>query len=145
VQIRKVMPDVRMLFVTMHLSPAYLEAALSAGGNGYVLKSAAREELLTAVEEVLAGHIYITPSLSNEQLDNSMSPEQAAAALRLTERERETLQLIAEGHAAKQIAHILDISIKTVAFHRENLKKKLNLRTTAELTKYALEQGLISN
>ncbi len=143
VQIKKSLPDTKLLFVTMHVNPAYLEAALDAGGTGYVLKSAARRELLEAVDSVLKGRIYITPSLSGEDLERFRDPTQAAAALRLSAREREVLQLIAEGHAAKEIAHVLNISISTVAFHRENIKRKLGLRSTSELTKHAIERGLI--
>jgi len=143
VQIKKSLPGVKLLFVTMHVNPAYLEAALNAGGTGYVLKSAAREELLDAIQSVLDGRIYVTPSLSSEHLERFSDPASAAAALRLSTREREVLQLIAEGRAAKEIAHVLSISIKTVAFHRENIKRKLGLGTTAELTKHAIEQGLV--
>jgi DNA-binding NarL/FixJ family response regulator len=143
VHIRKNLPGVKLLFVTMHINPAYLEAALSAGGTGYVLKSAAREELLEAIKIVLDGRIYITPSLSSEHLERFTDPSRAAATLRLSTREREILQLIAEGRSAKEIAAGLTISVKTVAFHRENLKRKLGLRTTAELTKHAIEQGLV--
>ena len=144
VQIKKSLPGVKLLFVTMHVSPAYLEAALDAGGTGYVLKSAAREELLEAVDSVLKGRIYVTPGLSNEHLERFQYPSRAAAVLRLTAREREILQLIAEGRAGKEIAFVLTISSKTVAFHRENIKRKLGLRSTAELTKHAIEQGLVS-
>ena len=143
VQIKKSLPGVKLLFVTMHVNPAYLEAALNAGAIGYVLKSAAREELLDAIKSVLDGHIYVTPSLSGEHLERFTDPSRAAATLRLSTREREILQLIAEGRAGKEIAFVLSISIKTVAFHRENIKKKLGLGTTAELTKHAIEQGLI--
>ncbi len=143
VQIKKALPETKLLFVTMHVNPAYLEAALNTGAMGYVLKSAAREELLDAIKSVLSGRIYVTPSLSSEHLDRFQDPARAAAALRLSTRERETLQLIAEGRSAKEIAHLLNISIKTVAFHRENLKRKLGLRTTAELTRHAIEQGLV--
>jgi DNA-binding NarL/FixJ family response regulator len=143
IQIKKSLPGVKLLFITMHVSPAYLEAALNAGGTGYVLKSAAREELLDAIQRVLRGDIYVSPSLSSEHLERFRDPSRAAATLRLSTREREILQLIAEGRPAKEIAHVLTISIKTVAFHRENLKKKLGLRSTAELTKHAIEQGLV--
>jgi DNA-binding NarL/FixJ family response regulator len=143
VQIKKSLPETKLLFVTMHVNPAYLEVALGAGATGYVLKSAARRELLEAVDSVLKGRIYITPSLSGEDLERFRDPTQAAAALRLSTREREVLQLIAEGHAAKEIAHVLNISIRTVAFHRENIKRKLGLRSTSELTKHAIEQRLI--
>jgi len=142
-QIKKNLPGVKLLFVTMHVNPAYLEAALNAGATGYVLKSAAREELLGAIQTVLNGRIYVTPSLSGDALERFPDPSEAAAAVRLSAREREILQLVAEGRAAKEIAHILNISISTVAFHRDNIKRKLGLRTTAELTKHAIEQGLV--
>jgi DNA-binding NarL/FixJ family response regulator len=143
VQIRKSQPEVKMLFVTMHVNPAYLEAALNAGGSGYVLKSAAGEELLDAIDNVMKGRLYVSPSLSSEKLERIDNPSRAAATLRLTTREREVLQLLAEGRANKEISFLLTISIKTVAFHRENIKHKLGLRTTAELTKHAIEEGLI--
>lgn len=143
IQIRKALPAVKLIFLTMHTSPAYLEAALSAGANGYVLKTSAREELDEAIRSVLSGHIYVSPGLSSEHLKRFKDPARAAATLRLSMREREVLQPIAEGRSAKEIAEILNISVKTVEFHRENIKRKLGLRTTAELTKYALEQGLI--
>lgn len=143
VQIKKALPLVKLLFVTMHVNPTYLEAALNAGATGYVLKSAAREELLNAIQKVMAGDIYVSPSLSSEHLERFKDPSRAAAVLRLTSRERELLQLIAEGRAAKEIAYLLNISVKTVAFHRENIKRKLGLRSTAELTRHAVEQGLV--
>jgi len=143
VQIRKSLPGVKLLFITMHIKRAYLEAALKAGATGYVLKSAVREELLSAIQSVLKGRIYVTPSLSNEHLERFDDPSRAAAILRLSTREREVLQLIAEGHTAKEMACVLNISVKTVTFHRENIKRKLGLRTTAELTKHAIDQGLI--
>jgi len=142
-QIRRTLPNVKLLFVTMHNNPAYLEAALNAGATGYVLKSAAREQLLEAIEQVIHGHIYVTPSLSPERLERFADPQSAAATLRLSQREREILQLIAEGKAAKEVAYFLNISVKTVAFHRENIKRKLGLKTTAELTRHAVEQGLV--
>jgi DNA-binding NarL/FixJ family response regulator len=144
VQIKKNLPAVKLLFITMHLNPAYLEAALGAGGTGFVLKSAAREELLDAIKSVLNGRIYVTPNLADEHLERFADPAHAAATLRLSTREREILQLVAEGRAAKEIAFHLGISVKTVAFHRDNIKRKLGLRTTAELTKHAIEQGLVS-
>jgi DNA-binding NarL/FixJ family response regulator len=144
VQIKKALPAVKLVFVTMHTNPAYLEAALNSGGTGYVVKSSAREELLDAIRSALDGHIYVSASLSTEHLECFTDPVRAAATLHLSTREREILQLIAEGRAAKEIAHVLDISVKTVAFHRENIKRKLGSRTTAELTKYAIEQGLVS-
>lgn len=143
IQLKKLLPETKLLFVTMHVNSAYLEAALNTGATGYVIKTAAGEELLDAIKSVLEGRIYVTASLSSEHLERFENPSRAAAVLRLTARERETLQLIAEGRAAKEIAHLLNISIKTVAFHRDNIKRKLGLRSTAELTKHAIEQGLV--
>lgn len=143
IQIKKFLPAVKLVFITMHSDPAYLEAALNSGATGYVLKSAVREELLDAVKSAMEGHIYVSPGLSSENLGRFSDPKRAAAALRLSSRERETLQLIAEGKATKEIAYILEISVKTVAFHRENIKRKLGLKTTAEMTRHALEQGLV--
>ena len=132
-----------MVFTESGVPAGLVWAALNAGANGYVVKSAAREELLVAIRSVMNGRIYVSPSLSSENLDRFKDPSRAAAMLRLSEREREILQLIAEGLAAKEIAYVLTISIKTVAFPRENLRRKLGLHTTAELTKHAIEQGLI--
>jgi DNA-binding NarL/FixJ family response regulator len=127
----------------MHVNPAYLEAALRAGATGYVLKSAAREELLQAIKTVFNGRIYVSPGLSTENLERFTDPSRAAATLRLSLREREVLQLIAEGRSAKEIGDLLCVSVKTVDFHRINIKRKLGVRTTAELTKSAIEQGLV--
>jgi DNA-binding NarL/FixJ family response regulator len=142
IQIRKKLPSAKLLFVTMHDDTAYLEAALNTGATGYVLKSALRDELLEAVEKVLEGGFYVTPRLSDERPKTYGESTPAAAVLRLTSRERETLLLIAEGKAAKGIAFIMSISVKTVAFHRENIYRKLGLRTTAELTRCLIESRL---
>lgn len=143
-QIRKAWPEAKLIFVTMHLSPAYLAAALDAGAMGYVVKSAAGTELLLAVKAVLAGQTWITPSVFGENAERFARVAPGKGSVDLTARERHCLQLIAEGRAAKEIAHIMSISTKTVAFHRENLKRKLGLLTTAELTRYAVEQHLVT-
>jgi len=140
-QIGKILPKTKFVFVTMHLSPPYLEAALDAGATGYVLKSSARDELLEAVASVLNGALYVSPRFAGE------SPvlrdlARSGNSVRLSMREREILQLIAEGKMAKEIAFLLHISVKTVSFHRENIKNKLGIRSTAELTKYAIAQRL---
>jgi DNA-binding NarL/FixJ family response regulator len=142
-EVRKRLPQVRLLFVTMHTSPAYLQAALEAGANGYAVKSSSRSEILSAVETVLAGRRYITPGIGGERLDQCDDPARAARTLRLSPRERQILQLIAEGKSRKEVAYALGISEKTVAFHKDNLKRKLGLGSTAELTRYALHEGLI--
>jgi DNA-binding NarL/FixJ family response regulator len=142
-EIRKHLPQVKLLFVTMHTGPTYLQAALEVGANGYAVKSSSRKDILTAVEMVLGGGRYITPGLGGEGLERWEDPARAAASLRLSARERQILQLTAEGKSRKGIAYALGISEKTVAFHKDNLKRKLGLRSTAELTRYALDEGLI--
>ena len=142
-EIRKHLPEVKLLFVTMHNSPTYLQAALEAGANGYAVKSSGREEILQAVEQVLNGYRYITPGVGGDKMRGSEDPERAAASLRLSARERQILQLTAEGRSRKEAAFALGISEKTVAFHKNNLRRKLGLRSTAQLTRYALDAGLI--
>jgi DNA-binding NarL/FixJ family response regulator len=143
VRIKKDLPDVKLLFVTMHMNRGYLKAALNTGAAGYVLKSAAREELLDAIQTVISGGTYISPHLSNPQGASEISGPTGDQA-HLSLREREILQLIAQGKSNKEIAFLLSISIKTVTFHRENIKRKLGLRTIAELTKHAIDRGLLS-
>jgi DNA-binding NarL/FixJ family response regulator len=142
-EIRKHLPPVKLLFVTMHTGPTYLKAALEVGANGYAVKSSSRKEILAAVETVLSGSLYITPGLGGEGLSQWKDPARAAASLRPSARERQILQLTAEGKSRKEIAFALSISEKTVAFHKNNLKQKLGLQSTAELTRYALDEGLI--
>lgn len=141
IQIGKMLPQTKLLFVTMHLSPPYLEAALDAGATGYVIKSSAREELLEAVASVLRGAVYVSPQFAGAG-STLRDMAQPGHPFRLSMREREILQLIAEGKMAKEIAFVLNISVKTVSFHRENIKNKLGIRSTAELTKYAIANRL---
>jgi DNA-binding NarL/FixJ family response regulator len=142
-EIRKHLPNVKLVFVTMHANPTYLQSALDVGGTGYVLKSSAREEILAAVEKSLKGELYISPGIGGEKLLHFQDPAKAAASLRISPRERQVLQLVAEGKSGKEIAYQLQISEKTVAFHKDNLKRKLGLRTTAEMTKHAVSEGLV--
>src|SRR5271155_134869 len=118
--IRKHLPQVKLLFVTMHTSPTYLQAALEAGAKGYVVKSAGRNDILTAVEKVLGGSRYITPGMGGDGIDRWRDSAQTAVSLRLSARERQILQLTAEGKSRKELAYALGISEKTVAFHKNN-------------------------
>jgi len=135
--IRARLPEVKFLFFTMHSEISYLQAAFEAGAAGYVLKSAGNKELLGAVQKALEGQIYVSADLSG-YWGHLRHPDQVAKALRLSSREREVLYLIAEGKSSKEIAGILSISIKTVSFHRENIKRKLGVRTIAGLTRNAI-------
>jgi len=135
----------RFVFLTASPDVSLATQAFRLGASGYVLKHAASEELVGAIREALAGRTYITPRIANEVLQNLMShPADAAREVGLTGREREVLQLLAEGKIIKEIAAILNVSPRTVEFHKNNIVAKTGLRTTAELARYAVRQGLVS-
>jgi len=139
-QIRKKGLKSKVIFLSMHVDREFAAEALSAGASGYVLKQSAAEELSRAIREVLRNKTYITPRLGRvqEALCNGVKPGI------LTPREREVLQLVAEGRTINGIASILKVAARTVVFHKTNIMDKLNLRTTADLTQYAVRHGLIS-
>lgn len=145
-QVRRGFPDARVIFVTMQTSRIYVEEAMRAGGSGYVLKQSAAGELLDAIKSVLRGRKYMSPSLSPGESASSQTESQPAEHFgsRLTPRQREVLQLIAEGKSMKEIAQILEISVRTVEFHKNGLIQQLGLRTVAELTRYALDQNILA-
>lgn len=140
-QIRQAWPRAKLLFVSMHSNGMYVREAMSTGASGYVLKTSAAEELLPAIRTVLDGRKYVTPSLAPHGIA-ALPAERAASGL--TERQREVLQLIAEGRSSKEVASILGISVKTANFHRFEVKKKLGVRSIAELAAFAARSGLIS-
>lgn len=145
-QISKLVPDSKLVFVTMHASPTYATEAFQAGASGYLLKRAAASELSQAIQVVLRGQHYVTPLITKEVLAATLRPsagqaEKREAAL-LTSRQREVLQLVAEGRGTKDIAKILHVSVKTVEFHKGRIMEHLGLHSTAELTKYAITHGL---
>lgn len=134
-------PNVRVICLSGRSSERMLSAALDAGALGFVRKESAFDELAEAVRTVVGGQTYISPSLA----DVAARPRDGATSTpRLSGREREVLQLIAEGKATKEVAHALGVSVKTVETHRANLMNKLNLFSVAELTKYAVREGMSS-
>ena len=135
-RVKRMLPETRLVFVTMHSDPDYVAEAFRAGAAGYLLKRSAASELAAAIHRVLRGEIYVTPLVS-------FQAGAGGFGLRLTPRQREVLQLVAEGRSTKEIAGVLGLSVKTVEFHKSALMQKLRLHTTAELTKYAIERGLI--
>ena len=144
-QIKKSLPHTKVIFLSQHLNPAYLKQALRLGASGYVLKAGATEELQQAIEAVLRGKTYITPAFGEEIIARlwNREGELSEESEDLTERQREILQLIVEGRGNKEIADILHLSVKTIEFHRARIMAKLGVKTVAELTKAALQQGLI--
>jgi DNA-binding NarL/FixJ family response regulator len=143
-QLKKTLPEVKIIFVTMHADPAYLNEAFKAGGSGYLLKRSAGSELIQAIHSVLGGNYFVTPLLTKGLVNTAIgdAPMPATRQNVLTPRQREVLQLVAEGKAVKEIAQLLNISPKTVEFHKAQIMEQLDLRTTAELTKYAMAHGL---
>jgi DNA-binding NarL/FixJ family response regulator len=136
----------RFVFLTGSPDVALATQAFRLGASGYVLKHAAAEELVTAIREALAGNTYITPLIANAVLQNLMRRpnDDSKENSGLTSREREVLQLLAEGKIVKEIAGILNISPRTVEFHKNNIVVKTGLRTNAELARFAARQGLVS-
>ena len=145
-QIKKAWPEAKLLFLTMHSDPFYLREALQAGACGYLLKSSANEELDKAVRSVLKGELYLTENISWQVRDTLSTPTgRLSKPTTLTDRQKEVLQLLAEGRGNKEIATILGVSVKTVEFHRGQIMRTLGVHTAAELTRYAIRLGLVGH
>ncbi|HXI30118.1 MAG TPA: response regulator transcription factor [Vicinamibacterales bacterium] len=140
-QIKRTQPDIRIIFLTMHEDPDLAAEAFRAGASGYVLKRSAASELLTAIREVAAQNSYITPLVTEGLVGSMLHTPQAAPAL--TPRQREILQLVAEGRSMKEAAAILNIAPRTVAFHKYQLMAQLHIRTTAELIQFAISHHIV--
>jgi len=146
-QIKKEWPQAKLLFLSMHASPVYLREAIDAGATGYVLKSSATEELRTAIQRVLKGQVYLPASFDPDVLQAAYASVRSSrkSSVRLTARQREVIQLITEGCANKEIAAILKISVKTVEFHRGRIMNKLGLHNLADLIRWAVQSGMVSD
>jgi DNA-binding NarL/FixJ family response regulator len=146
-QVKKAGPSIKIVVLSQRAERQYVQAAFRSGVSGYVLKQSAAGELTSALREVLAGRYYVTPMVSKgipfALLNGERNPSELFGES-LTKRQREVLQLLAEGKTAKEIAIVLNISPKTVEFHKGGIMEELGLRTTAELTRYAIEQGIVS-
>jgi DNA-binding NarL/FixJ family response regulator len=145
-RIRSDNPGARLVFVTQYTDRHYVQEAFRAGASGYVVKQSASSELAAAITEALRGRYYISESLKQglpaALLGGKTNPAELFGGA-LTPRQREVLQLLAEGRSAKEIAEILRISHKTVEFHKACIMDELGLRTTAELTRYAIANGIV--
>ena len=148
-RLMKILPSTKIVFVTQQLAPAYLHAAFAAGARGYVAKQSASNELIAAIKMALEDRYYVTPHAGIEAARlASLHPKQNPAEMfgtKLTPRQREVLQLVAEGKSTKQISASLGISPKTVEFHRNSLMDELGLRSIAELTRFAISQGIVNS
>jgi len=137
-------PNVRVLILSMHTDPAYVREAMQAGTAGYVLKEAGVEELELAIRAALRGERYLDPRVSKQVIEGYVRGLEAPGPA-LTPRQREILQLIAEGHSTRDIAQRLHLSVKTVETHRAQIMDRLDIRDVAGLTRYAIRIGLISD
>ena len=142
-QVLKALPKVKLVFLTMMENPNMAAAALNLGPVGYVLKDSAACELLKAISEILSGRSYVTPKLRPENWAEQEKRAQQFSKV-LSSRQREVLQLLAEGRPMKEVADILGVSEKAVCFHKYNLMRTLNLRNNTDLVVFALNEGLIS-
>jgi len=147
-RIKKDFPRVRVLVLSVHEDEEYIFQTLKAGASGYLLKNAAPTDLVSAIKAAYRNEAFLSPSISKKVVKEYI--RQAAGTSReensyekLTNREREVLQLLAEGRTVKEIAHLLYLSTKTIQAHRAHLREKLNINSNAELIKYAIRKGLI--
>ncbi len=144
VRLKKDNPDVKVILLTMHTTPSYARRALSAGAKGFVVKHAAPAELVMAIRAVLKGQTFVTPALMGDVLDEVKRERQRTDAPALTPRQREILQLLAEGRSAKEIADVLGISARTVEFHKYQMMETQGLKNNAELLHFAIKHGIVT-
>ncbi len=137
--------NIRVIILSMHADHRYVTESLKAGARGYILKDTSIEELIEGLETVMAGQIYLSPIIANKIIKNyieHIKDDANTAFAILSPREREVLQLLAEGYSTKGIAGELNVSVKTIESHRKQIMEKLDIRSIAELTKYAIREGL---
>jgi DNA-binding NarL/FixJ family response regulator len=149
-QILAAHPGTKVIILSAHSDDAYIDRVIAVGAAGFLIKQTSAQILAKAIHDVMAGDAFYSPQVSRRLRDHYQKPERAGGlmikkATGLTSRELEVIQLVAEGHANKQVAADLKISIKTVEKHRQHLMDKLNIHDTAGLTRYAIAQGIIES
>jgi DNA-binding NarL/FixJ family response regulator len=142
-QIKQKLRDVKLVFLTMNEDADLAAEAFRAGASGYLLKRSAASELSTAIREVMQGRAYVTPLVTSGLVGSLMRPDDQRPRHELTSRQREVLQLLAEGRSMKEVANLLDLTPRTVAFHKYRMMEQLGLKTTAELIQYAVKQHIV--
>lgn len=145
-QLKRLMPKVKVIFLTMSEDPDVAAEAFRVGASGYLLKNSAASELLQAIREVSQGCSYVTPLATQGLVGRFLQPaEPSGKPTHLSPRQREVLQLLAEGHTMKEIARLLKITPRTVAFHKYSMMEQLGVTSSAELIQFAIRQHLVSN
>jgi DNA-binding NarL/FixJ family response regulator len=144
-QLKRVLPEVKVIFLTVSEDPDLASEAFRAGASGYLLKNSAASELLQAIQEVAQGRSYVTPLAAGGLVANFVQQvDSTRKAGELSPRQREVLQLLAEGHTMKEIARILKITPRTVAFHKYAIMEEIGAKSSAELVQFAIKQHLVS-
>ena len=147
-RIRQTCPEVRILALTAHEDRGYLQLLLKAGASGYILKRAAAEDLVRAIRSVAAGDVYLDPAVAGQLISGLVRRAPAgtqAPGADLSDREAEVLRLIAQGHAIKQIAADLEVSVKTIETYKARASEKMGLRSRADIVRYALRRGWLKS
>jgi len=142
-QIKQRLKDVRLVFLTMNEDADLAAEAFRSGASGYLLKRSAASELLTAIREVVQGRSYITPLVAEGLVGSLLNVDNRKPAQELTPRQREVLQLLAEGRSMKEVASLLNMTPRTVAFHKYRMMEQLKVKTTAELVQYAVKHHIV--
>ena len=143
-ELRRLVPATRIVFLTMNEDPDLAAEAFRLGASGYLLKRSAASELPSAVREVMSHHYYITPLLTRDLVGSFVHPNESRKPLhQLTPRQREVLQLLAEGRSMKEAAGVLNVSPRTIAFHKYRMMEQLGVQSTAALIQFAVREGLI--
>ncbi len=144
-QLKKLLPGVKLIFLTMYEDPGLAREAIRAGASAFLLKTSAATELVKAVYEAVKGRLYVTPAIAKGMEESFIrNPEGKHASKELTPRQREVLQLLAEGRPMKEAAYILEVSTRTIAFHKYRMMEQLGLKSSAELIQFAVNQHVVS-
>jgi DNA-binding NarL/FixJ family response regulator len=142
-QIKQLLPATKLVFLTMNEDSDLAAEAFRAGASAYLLKRSATAELLTAIREVINGRSYVTPLVTAGLVGSFMQPQDKKPLNQLTPRQREVLQLLAEGHSMKQVADLLNVTPRTVQFHKYSMMQQLGIKSSAELIQYAVRQHIV--
>ena len=144
-RLKQMIPEVKLIFLTVNEDPGFASEAMRIGASGYLLKSSAASELFHAIEVALEGRTYVTPMIMQDMVTSLANGDQpSAASAKLTTRQREVLQLLAAGHSMKEAANILDVSPRTIAFHKYRIMEALCLKSNADLVQFAIKHGFVS-
>jgi DNA-binding NarL/FixJ family response regulator len=142
-QIKRAMPATKLVFVTMNEDTDLAADAFRAGASGYLLKQSATSELMAAIHQVMEGRSYVTPLITEGLVDSLMHHDETAPGNELTPRQREVLQLLAEGRTMKEVASLLSLTPRTVAFHKYRIMEQLKIKSSAELVQYAVKHHIV--